>query len=407
MTKFVQTGFPQNRTCIAQRLKEKEDDDVNQEIDEIDLANDRETFVIEGREGTFVEPVSIHERYALRPNVEILNNINLAQFAISYVPISAKEVNEQVFEEDLDYSNMVGPLTSHVTGEELPKFIRLKDGSLMRLRTTQMILRIHSSKNKSNPHERMYAELLLFIPWRDERKLFAEDEEKCRDLFMSCQHEIEKARKKIYPFSKASDVLKKLMENTDDQRPSHIADNIGLDPCGEQDNLECEDEMPPLDTTKLPDEVDNHHSNTNQATSFQEATKAKPIDTGNKEDRIAESRSLSFEQKYVLNRYVHYLKLVVIAKKGNGPYPEPPHIIVTGELIFKFIISYVVSNIFVNVKGGGGVGKSFLMKLISKWAEIILRESGDHPEHPKCLLLAPTGVAAALIGNKNSLTLIK
>ena len=48
--------------------------------------------------------------------------------------------------------------------------------------------------------------------------------------------------------------------------------------------------------------------------------------------------------------------------------------------------------------GGGGVGKTFLMKVISKWVEAIVRESGDHPEHPKCLLLAPTGVSAALIG---------
>ena len=341
LTKFVQTGFPQNRTCIAQRLKEKEDDDVNQEIDEADLANDRETFVIEGREGTFVEPISIHERYALRPNVEVFDDINLAQFAISYVPISAKEVNEeQVFEEGKDCSNMSGPLTNHATGEELPKFIRLKDGSLMRLRTTQMILRIHSSKDKSKPHERMYAELLLFTPWRDEANLFPENEDKCRELFMSCQHEIEKARKKIYPFSKASDVLKKLLANTDNERPAHIADKIGLDPCGEQDNLECEDEMPPLDTSKLPDEV-NNNTNTDQAASFQEATKAKPIDTGNREDRIADSRSLSFEQKYVLNRYVHYCKLVVIAKKGNGPYPEPPHLIVTGKKIFGFKTDYI------------------------------------------------------------------
>ena len=87
----MQTGFPQNRTCIAQRLKEKDDDDVNQEINEADLANDRETFVIEGREGTFVEPISIHERYALRPNVKVFDNINLAQFAIFMFPYQPKK----------------------------------------------------------------------------------------------------------------------------------------------------------------------------------------------------------------------------------------------------------------------------------------------------------------------------
>ena len=57
-------------------------------------------------------------------------------------------------------------------------------------------------------------------------------------------------------------------------------------------------------------------------------------------------------------------------------------------------------HILEKITGGGGVGKTFLMRLTSKWSEIILRESGDHPEHPKCLLLAPTGVSAALIGKK-------
>ena len=48
--------------------------------------------------------------------------------------------------------------------------------------------------------------------------------------------------------------------------------------------------------------------------------------------------------------------------------------------------------------GGGGVGKSFLIRVVSKWIERILRAAGDHPEHPKCLLIGPTGISAALIG---------
>ena len=48
--------------------------------------------------------------------------------------------------------------------------------------------------------------------------------------------------------------------------------------------------------------------------------------------------------------------------------------------------------------GGGGVGKSFLIRVVSQWIERILRAAGDHPEHPKCLLMGPTGISAALIG---------
>ena len=51
--------------------------------------------------------------------------------------------------------------------------------------------------------------------------------------------------------------------------------------------------------------------------------------------------------------------------------------------------------------GGGGVGKSYLIRLVSMWTEKILRLDDDHPHKPKILLLGPTGVSASLIGMKN------
>ena len=48
--------------------------------------------------------------------------------------------------------------------------------------------------------------------------------------------------------------------------------------------------------------------------------------------------------------------------------------------------------------GGGGVGKSYLIQTVAKWIDHILRKSNDNPDMPKVLLLAYTGVAAALIG---------
>ena len=49
--------------------------------------------------------------------------------------------------------------------------------------------------------------------------------------------------------------------------------------------------------------------------------------------------------------------------------------------------------------GNGGVGKSHLIKTISKWTEKILGGPGEIK--PKVLLLAFSGVAASLIGNDN------
>ena len=46
-----------------------------------------------------------------------------------------------------------------------------------------------------------------------------------------------------------------------------------------------------------------------------------------------------------------------------------------------------------------GVGKSFLIKMLSLWAEKILRKEGQNPNYPRVLLTAPTGKSASIIGN--------
>ena len=48
--------------------------------------------------------------------------------------------------------------------------------------------------------------------------------------------------------------------------------------------------------------------------------------------------------------------------------------------------------------GGGGVGKSHLIQVGSRFADKILTKIGDNPFRPKVLLLGPTGMAASLIG---------
>ena len=53
--------------------------------------------------------------------------------------------------------------------------------------------------------------------------------------------------------------------------------------------------------------------------------------------------------------------------------------------------------------GGGGVGKSYLIRTMSQWIEKILMKQAEPyvavPYTPKVLLLAFTGSAASLIGN--------
>ena len=48
--------------------------------------------------------------------------------------------------------------------------------------------------------------------------------------------------------------------------------------------------------------------------------------------------------------------------------------------------------------GGGGVGKSHLINVTTRYVDKVLTKVGDNPYRPKVLLLAPTGMAASLIG---------
>ena len=63
--------------------------------------------------------------------------------------------------------------------------------------------------------------------------------------------------------------------------------------------------------------------------------------------------------------------------------------------------SWLLSNYLINFffTGGGGVGKTYLIKLLSQWAEYILQKPGDVTYYPKVIRLAATGSAAQLIGN--------
>ena len=44
-----------------------------------------------------------------------------------------------------------------------------------------------------------------------------------------------------------------------------------------------------------------------------------------------------------------------------------------------------------------------MINVLAKYVEKILRCPGDNPSKPKIILLAPTGMAASLIGKSNDL----
>ena len=136
----------------------------------------------------------------------------------------------------------------------------------------------------------------------------------------------------------------------------------------EQENLDVQDEIEPIDTSELPSELNESKQ--------KEKTFLKPIEVGTEKELLDMTRMLSEEQMIVLSNFVDNFRRIIISKKCP-------------EIILKAIR--------VIATGGAGVGKTFVIKIVSKWAEKILRKPGDHPLKPKVLILGPTGMAASLI----------
>ena len=96
----------------------------------------------------------------------------------------------------------------------------------------------------------LYAQLLLFYPWRNEETLRVQ----CAELFNKHYKLIEANKTYIYPNSSMVDVLRELINNPEDARPIHLSE---MDPAGEQENMDNEAILESLDTNELPEEEED------------------------------------------------------------------------------------------------------------------------------------------------------
>ena len=407
-TIFVQSGFPENRTTFFRKLPEdgdedeaskKADEDDQQEVkdeDEIatqdDEVSDEESAAETGqnsgenmgnsksvqiadRPGKYEESVSIHDRYEVRP--KWLESMTLAQFVTHYVhaksvPIKAK----QDFNDDGIPENYMSNLSIINSETKLPRYIKLQSEETMRLRTKPLVLRFHSSKKKEG-HERHYAEMLLFHPYRQESELRREDVTACIERYNSLQGTIEEFKKVMFP----GDGTVNMMDDQDieHQRPTLAYDAI--DPQREQELDDDKAEGMRDDPKYAILDYDGKKANADEKSGGQsrEEPKYKSIVVPEAEEIRTLTRRLAAEQKVVLSKAVHYAKEVVKARHSLDPDERPTPI--------KIIIH-----------GGAGSGKSQTIKVMVMHLEKILRKAGDHPNKPRVLVLAFTGKAASLIG---------
>ena len=186
------------------------------------------------RQGAYQQAITIHERYSFRP--ESLEEMCLAQFSTLYVKASRVK-KDTVFDDDgCSEEASQHKLYKDKNNENakcLPKYIDLRAHKLgfMRIRAHPAILRTHSSKKKEGLEE-FYAELLLYLLWRDEETDLKRD--KCNELYNEKENreKILENKKGLFPQEKVVEMLENFDING--AKPAHIYDT--LDPQMVQDD---------------------------------------------------------------------------------------------------------------------------------------------------------------------------
>jgi len=384
---FVSTGFPRNRNRFLMKVA----DDDKEEEEEDEIANTQK-IEVEGHDGKYVEKPSIHIKYENRPGC--LKNVCFAQFVIMYVTCSSREAKGKAFQNGV-YGKTEHRIITWKTFDDtektlncLPYLIQIGGPNMtyMKCRSNPLVLRTHKFKGDANIHEFFYSQLMLYKPWRSENELAENDFEKCLELFNEIDTlerekpeneqvtKIEKTMLTLFPNIKSVEEGRTKVAEAKSERALHIGDEI--DPALEQtegDDNEIAMKLPEEFSHRDPlgyDEEDNNYHTSKEKVLF------KRLDVSNHNEMLCSVRKLVPEQRIAFDKVIQFCKNLKKSLDGKNRAPIPPLLM---------------------IHGGAGSGKSTIIHEIAKWAEYTLRKSGDNPDQPYVIKLAPTGMAASNI----------
>jgi hypothetical protein len=333
-TRFVATGYPEHRIIYFEKVCDdikdddnfekhpgNESDENHDEIDE-ELPVDTETVVtIQGRDGKYIVRKSLHDKYSMRPKE--LQNICFAQFVMAYDDVKSIPVRQRPKMDGYVHSEP-GDITRYDNGEGLPKYIKLTNGSVMKLRKYPYVLRLHASHKKQG-NEQFYAELQLYYPWRNEKvDLNRNNEDEIASLYIQNQETIETNRAHVFPYSNTVERMKDLLDSLDDDgRPRELLD--ALDSTARQENEDDKEEMPEIDESELPQEAE-------ASVSKRDAFRFKRIVLPLTEDEMVKDvLGMSEEQRIAFDMIIGYCKDIKMSRKTTWK-PDPPQLIIHGML---------------------------------------------------------------------------
>ena len=305
--------------------------------------------------------LSISDKYAARP--DFLENICLAEFAANYNTKKFKTNEPEDVEHDITNDNEINTTSQ----------IDLKYGlGTMQKRQKEAIIRFHRY-NEKKEHESYYrAQLMLYLPWRDEdldlKTHFLTYEASYNNNTNIIQGNIRK-------YNINADAIEVALNSFEvNGPPEHVW--MDLAPNTEHEQLVDKDCITLIERQMEQQDLDDNAEllmgiPTKSTNNFY-TTEINKSDM-NYHDYCEMMRSLNIEQRELIDYHRKWCKTTILDLK-EGKVPTPYHIFLSGP---------------------GGVGKSHLIKLIHYDTKRLIRLAGHtDPDDIISLLTAPTGVAA-------------